>query len=34
MRNDIEMYKNARGEIIIIVSLNYEFVKYLKSENG
>ena len=32
MRNDIEMYKNACGEII--VSLNYEFVKYLKSENG
>ena len=24
--------KNACGEII--VSLNYEFVKYLKSENG
>ena len=32
MQNDIEMYKNACGEII--VSLNYEFVKYLKSENG
>ena len=32
MRNDIEMYKNGCGEII--VSLNYEFVKYLKSENG
>ena len=31
MQNDIEMYKNGCGEII--VSLNYEF-KYLKSENG
>ena len=32
MQNDIEMYKNGCG--VIIVSLNYEFVKYLKSENG